>query len=160
MAKSKKRPKKNKKKGKGINYCNMRCPYCGSTVIYRSAEGIYVDNRNNTMLYVCKNYPECDAYVRVHAGTRIPVGSLANRKLRTMRMQAHEYFDQLYQSNLMSKRDAYRWLAYLIDAPISEAHIGHLSEYYCRIVIDECRKLLARKQSTKFEVYIPEKENE
>ena len=55
----------------------MRCPYCGSPVELRSADGIYQDNRRGTWLYVCRNYPQCDAYVRVHAGTDIPVGTMA-----------------------------------------------------------------------------------
>ena len=65
-----------KKKRKGFNRSSMRCPYCGSPVIYRSADGIYRDNSRGTMLYVCSHYPECDAYVRVHTGTNIPVGSI------------------------------------------------------------------------------------
>lgn len=65
-----------KKKRKGFNRTSMRCPYCGSPVIYRSADGIYRDNSRGTMLYVCSHYPECDAYVRVHTGTNIPVGSI------------------------------------------------------------------------------------
>ena len=68
-----------KKKRKGFNRSSMRCPYCGSPVIYRSADGIYRDNSRGTMLYVCSHYPECDAYVRVHTGTNIPVGSMANQ---------------------------------------------------------------------------------
>ncbi len=145
-----------KKKGKGINYSKMRCPYCGGNVIFRSADGIYQDNSNNTMLYVCSHYPECDAYVRVHEGTRIPVGVMADKKLRALRKEAHEYFDQLYQSGLMTKQEAYHWLAYLLSAPISQAHIGYLGEYYCRVVIEECKKQLYRKKSTHFEVYVPE----
>lgn len=135
---------KNKKKRKGFNASGMRCPYCGSTVVYRSADGIYRDNSKGAMLYVCTNYPECDAYVRVHAGTNIPVGSLANHELRTLRRTAHHYFDQLHQSGYMSKQDAYQWLADLIAAPLSEAHIGHLGEYYCKCVIEESRKILDR----------------
>ena len=101
------------------------------------------------MLYVCSHYPQCDAYVRVHAGTKIPVGSLANHELRTFRRTAHQYFDQLYQSGYMSKQDAYQWLADLISAPLSEAHIGHLGEYYCKQVIEESRRLLGRYQGQK-----------
>lgn len=131
-----------KKKRKGVNASQMRCPYCGSPVVYRSADGIYHDNRNDTMLYVCSRYPECDSYVRVHAGTKIPVGSLANHELRSLRRTAHHYFDQLYECGYMSKQEAYQWLADLIMAPLSEAHIGHLGEYYCKQVIEESRKLL------------------
>ena len=35
---------KNKKKKKGMNYTSMKCPYCGSIVEYRSANGIYKEN--------------------------------------------------------------------------------------------------------------------
>ena len=129
--------KKQKKKRKGFQAGSMRCPYCGNPVTYRSADGIYHDNSKNTMLYVCSHYPECDAYVRVHAGTNIPVGSLANHELRSLRRTAHHYFDQLHQSGMMSKQDAYQWLADLISAPLSEAHIGYLGEYYCSQVIKE-----------------------
>lgn len=71
------------------NPAAMRCPYCGSPVILRSADGIYRENANGTMLYVCKRYPVCDAYVRTHPGTSRPVGTLANRELRSLRREAH-----------------------------------------------------------------------
>ena len=106
--------KNKKKKRKGFQAGSMRCPYCGSPVIFRSADGIYHDNSKGMMLYVCSHYPQCDAYVRVHVGTNIPVGSLANHELRTLRRTAHQYFDQLHQSGYMSKQDAYQWLADLI----------------------------------------------
>lgn len=144
--------KQTKKKRKGLDINRMRCPYCGSPVIYRSADGIYHDNSKGAMLYVCSHYPECDAYVRVHAGTNIPVGTLANHELRTLRRTAHHYFDQLYQSGMMSKQDAYQWLADLICAPLSEAHIGYLGEYYCKQVIEESRKLLERQRSRKMRI--------
>ena len=135
---------KNKKKRKGLTYGQMRCPYCGKPVVYRSADGIYKDNSRDTMLYVCSDYPRCDAYVRVHAGTNIPVGTLANHELRTLRRTAHHYFDQLYQSGIMTKQDAYQWLADQISAPLSQAHIGYLGEYYCKQVIEQSRKILNR----------------
>lgn len=139
--------KKQKKKRKGLNYRQMRCPYCGSSVVYRSADGIYHDNSKNTMLYVCSHYPECDSYVRVHQGTNIPVGSMANHELRTLRRTAHYYFDQLYRSGYMTKQDAYQWLSDLISAPISQAHIGYLGDYYCKQVIEQSRRLLKNKSA-------------
>ena len=76
---------KNNKKRKGFNFSRMRCPYCGNSVVYRSADGIYRDNSRKTMLYVCSHYPECDAYVRVHEGTNIPVGNLLQCRLHRRR---------------------------------------------------------------------------
>lgn len=140
---------KKQKKRKGFNLRQMRCPYCGSTVIYRSADGIYHNNSKGIMLYVCSHYPECDSYVRVHAGTNIPVGSLANHELRTLRRTAHHYFDQLYKSGCMTKQDAYQWLADLIGAPLSQAHIGYLGKYYCKQVIEESCRLLNKSSKTK-----------
>ena len=87
-----------KKKRRGAGNIPMRCPYCGSPVVLRSADGIYHDNRRGTWLYVCRNYPQCDAYVRVQPGTDIPVGTMADRKLRALRAEAHRYFDRLYKS--------------------------------------------------------------
>lgn len=137
---------KKNKKSQGKQRGSMRCPYCGSPVVFRSADGIYYDNSREVMLYVCSKYPECDAYVRVHVGTKIPVGTLANHELRTLRRMAHRYFNQLYLSGIMSKRDAYRWLGDLIGAPQSEAHIGYLGEYYCGQVIEKSQKLLELKR--------------
>lgn len=90
-----------------------------------------------------------------NTGTTIPVGSLANHELRTLRRTAHQYFDQLYLSGMMSKQDAYQWLADLLSAPLSKAHIGYLGEYYCKVVIEESRKMLQKrgnKKVPKFEV--------
>ena len=46
----------------------------------------------------------------------------------------------------MGKQEAYNWLAGVISAPLSQAHIGYLGEYYCQVVIDESKKLLERRQ--------------
>ena len=81
--------------------------------------------------------------IRTHPGTNRLIGTLANRELRSLRHEAHRYFDRLYLSGLMSKEQAYEWLACLIQAPMSEAHIGYLGEYYCRRVVDASRTMLA-----------------
>ena len=132
------------KKKSRMDPSRMRCPHCGSTMLLRSADGIYKDNPRHAMLYVCKQYPKCDTYVRTHPGTTIPVGTPANRELRLLRNEAHKHFDRLYLSGMMSKQDAYRWLANQLQAPMSQAHIGYLSEYYCKQVIQASRELLQR----------------
>lgn len=131
-----------KQQKRGARIEAPRCPYCGSHSVLRSADGIYKDNSNGAMLYVCKNYPKCDSYVRVHPGTRIPMGTLANGELRALRMEAHRHFNQLYMSGIMSKQDAYQWLSAVLAAPMSQTHIGYLGEYYCRLVIEESKKVL------------------
>ncbi len=120
----------------------VRCPYCGGKVQLKSADGIYKDNSKNIMLYVCSNYPECDAYVRTHAGTSIPAGIMANCTLRKLRIAAHKNFDIICKNGIMCKRDLYLWLANLLNVPLSQAHISFLGEYYCRLVIDESQKII------------------
>lgn len=123
-----------------------RCPYCGSPIVLRSADGIYRDNSADTMLYVCSKYPACDAYVRVLHGTRTPVGTLANGSLRALRREAHQYFDRLYLTGIMSRKEAYEWLAGMLQAPLSQTHIGYLGEYYCRQVIEESKRMLENRR--------------
>ena len=130
------------KRKKKTAKCAPRCPYCGAVSQLRSAEGIYIDNSKNAMLYVCRNYPSCDAYVRVHPGTTIPMGTLANRKVRALRAEAHKYFNQIYLRGIMSREDAYEWLSHMLGLPIKDTHIGQMGEYYCQKVIEESRKLL------------------
>ena len=133
---------KGRKKQK-VNHAAPQCPYCGAMTHLRSADGIYLDNSRNTMLYVCKNYPQCDSYVRVHPGTTIPLGTVANKKLRFLRNEAHRYFNQIYYQGIMSKQEAYRWLSELLGLPMASTHIGMMGEYYCQQVIDACQKILA-----------------
>ena len=140
---------RSRNKRKGINAIpgmrSGRCPYCGSHVILRSADGIYKENNAGTMLYACSKYPACDAYVRVLPGAKMPVGSLANGSLRVLRRETHLYFDRLYQTGAMSRNEAYEWLAWTLQIPLSQAHIGYLGEHYCRRVIDECKRLLDKR---------------
>lgn len=140
---------KHKSKRKGIEKSAPRCPYCGSHTIYRSADGIYRENTRNEMLYVCKNYPRCDSYVRVQPGTRIPLGTVANRELRELRIEAHRQFDKLHKRGYMSKHDAYQWLGGVLGVSAREAHIGQLSMLSCNLVIREAKKQVEWYQQKK-----------
>lgn len=66
------------------------------------------------MAYVCSRYPDCDSFVMAHAKTLKPMGSLAGPELRRLRYNAHKEFNRLYQSGIMSKRDAYQWLGMIV----------------------------------------------
>ena len=123
----------------------VRC-HCGWPAILRSAEGICKTHRPSAMVYVCSNYPACNSFVMAHPGTQEPMGTLATPELRRLRYEAHQQFDQLHRSGMMTRQQAYRWLAYMVQAPMAHAHIGHLGEYYCKVVIRESRRLLAKYQ--------------
>lgn len=100
------------------------------------------------MAYVCIRYPRCDSYVMAKPDTLEPMGDLAGPELRRLRRAAHISFNRIYESGLMTKRDAYRWLANVAQAPMNHAHISHLGEYYCQVVIQESEKLLASRMNS------------
>ena len=76
------------------------------------------------MAYVCSRYPDCDSFVMAHAKTLKPMGSLAGPELRRLRYNAHKEFNRLYQSGIMSKRDAYQWLGMIVQAPMAHATLA------------------------------------
>ena len=107
----------------------IRCPYCGGTAILRDASFVYGTHSHGGQVYVCSHYPSCNSYVGVHPGTKIPKGTLANRELRQKRIQAHRIFDQIWQQGILSKPEAYRWVADKFCLTDKQAHIGQFSNY-------------------------------
>lgn len=120
----------------------MKCPYCGAEVSLKDAQFIYHTNKSKNWgkVWVCDNYPNCDAYVGCHPGTTIPLGRLANARLRTLKAEAHKQFDPLWKSGLMSRRSAYKWLSDMLDIPVEDCHIGMFDVSMCQKVIHLCRK--------------------
>lgn len=120
----------------------MKCPYCGSEVELKDASFVYSTNKAKSWgsVWVCSNYPACDAYVGCHPGTTVPLGRLANARLRTLKKEAHKQFDPLWKSGLVSRREAYQWLAKMMDISIDECHIGMFDIKQCQRVIHLCRE--------------------
>lgn len=121
------------------------CPYCGAsaelvdgTVIYPHREDLATKR-----FWDCRR---CDAYVGCHDGTAKPLGRLANKELRGMKMQAHGAFDPLWRSGEMGRQEAYAWLAEALGIPPEECHIGMMAVDRCRAVVAACKaRAFARK---------------
>ncbi len=120
----------------------IRCPYCGRSAVLRKASYVYKEKALDEYLYVCAGYPECDAYVGVHAGTMRPKGTLANGDLRHKRIETHRLFDSIWKYGILSRKEAYRWMQDIFCLPSSQAHIGQFSDYRCDRLKDECRRVL------------------
>ena len=120
--------------------------HCGRPAVLRNGKEISEKLRDGEKVYVCSNFPACNSFVLAYPDTLKPMGTLAGLELRRLRYEAHREFDKLHQTGLMSRKQAYQWLAYVVSAPISHAHIGHLEEYYCKRVIEESKKFLQRRQ--------------
>ena len=120
----------------------MKCPYCGAEVVLKDASYVYHTHKSEKWgkVWVCSNFPKCSAYVGCHKGTSLPLGRLANERLRTLKMEAHKQFDPIWKSGLMSRKQAYGWLANMLHIPFEECHIGMFDIKMCQKVIHLCRK--------------------
>ena len=113
----------------------LTCPHCDSVAILTSTEVIWRTFAPEA-LYLCPAYPGCDTYVRCHAGTNRPLGSLAGPRLRRLRKDAHAVFDPLWnQPGTLFGRDfAYQVAGDVLG--VRDFHIGNLDEPGCRAFID------------------------
>lgn len=125
-----------------IKQPEVKCPYCGRMAVLRDASYVYKENALDKYLYICSGYPECDAYVGVHAGSLRPKGSLANGDLRHKRIETHRLFDAIWKNGIFSRKEAYRWIQDTFSLNSSQAHIGQFSDYRCDCLMNECRKVL------------------
>ena len=120
----------------------ITCPYCGGVAVLREGTYVYGERSKVEKLYVCSNYPECDSYVGVHRGTIVPLGTMADGNLRNKRIRTHKLFDQIWKSNLMTRKEAYRWMEYVMGIPKNTGHIANFSDYRCDFLMDKCRQTL------------------
>lgn len=127
----------------------LKCPYCGAEAMLESSTVVY--KRDFGMIYICSNYPGCDAYVGVHKGTYKPLGRLADKELRYWKMKAHEYFDVLWKAKAITRRKvkpgykrkharsaAYKWLAKELGIKKKRCHIGNFDVETCQQVAEIC----------------------
>lgn len=119
----------------------MKCPYCGGGVKLVSSSVVYHSFNKGQKMWVCENYPKCDAYVGCHPNTEVPLGRLANKKLRSLKSEAHRQFDPMWKSGYMTRDNAYKWLAKEMCLTSKECHIGKFDNEMCKRAIEICRKV-------------------
>ena len=56
-------------------------------------------------------------------------------------MEAHKAFNWMWNSGLMSKRQAYRWMQAKLGLPEEQAHIAKFGEYMCDQLIAICMQV-------------------
>jgi hypothetical protein len=116
----------------------MKCPYCDKPAKLVTGSKIYPHRVDlfSKKFYLCES---CDAYVGCHKSTDKPLGRLANKELRALKMKAHEAFDPRWRSGEMTRSDAYAWLAGELGVSKSNCHIGMFDEVMCQAVINVCK---------------------
>ena len=114
---------------------NVICPYCGAKAELKDSAILY-RGRSYGKVYLCSNYPTCDAYCGVHKGTDVPLGRLANAELREWKKRAHAAFDPLWKTGGISRKRAYAIASDIMGKPVDETHIGMFD-------VQECKDLIA-----------------
>ena len=112
---------------------NIKCPYCGADTVFVDDSIVY--GQSFGMIYLCKNYPECDAHVGVHKGTNVPKGRLANKELREYKKVVHSIVDNFWRDGIMTRREFYAWMAKQMQMPEEEAHVAMFDVEQCQKAI-------------------------
>lgn len=114
------------------------CSYCGSQVVCVSTKEFY-GRDYGAHVYKCTG---CDAYVGTHKGTKNPLGTLANKELRELRMKAHAVFDPCWKNKHMQRKSAYRRLQDFMGTERELTHIAMFNEEQCRKVIEGFKRFV------------------
>ncbi|MBS9810628.1 hypothetical protein J4H70_17795 [Vibrio alginolyticus] len=112
------------------------CPYCGSEARLVKGDVIYPHRKDlaKKNFYLCENGHE-RAYVGCHGYSIVPLGRLADSKLRADKSAAHAAFDPIWKNGSMKRGEAYKWLADKLGIDKESCHIGLFDRVTCRKVI-------------------------
>jgi hypothetical protein len=111
------------------------CPVCGSKPVLNSREAVGYGGQGSGKVWTCSNWPDCDTYVGCHRKTTIPLGTLADGELRSLRKRAHNAFDWSWKKGGMTRDGAYGLLMEELGLEENEAHIGMMDQEQCRQTI-------------------------
>ncbi|PVX36828.1 zinc-finger-containing protein [Janthinobacterium sp. 78] len=116
------------------------CPNCGAPVELINNSAIYAGRQFGEWPWVYKcTCKECDSYVGLHPFTAIPLGTLADARLRRARKQAKDAFNPMWQSGEMTRDAAYAWLAASLGiGDVNECHIGWFDVAMCARAVAVC----------------------
>lgn len=121
------------------------CDNCGS---------INIEQTKNDRIYgrIFGEWPEiyycndCRAAVGCHPNTLIPLGRMADRATRQLRKKLHDSFDPIWKSGLMSRSQAYYWLANELRISHDDCHVSWLSKELLKRAVEICRMYFAENE--------------
>lgn len=90
--------------------------------------------------YLCR---DCFAYVGLHPGTDLPLGTLADKPLREARKTCKKPFEQIWRDH-MTRTQAYAWLAEQLGLPAEECHFGLFDIALCKQARKACERYLEK----------------
>lgn len=126
------------------------CPYCGRVSVFRETSFHLYANRDFGPVWECS---PCRAWVGCHKGTKVPLGRLADAKLREAKRRAHAAFDPLWIKKMQlegckkgrARGKGYVWLAHQLGINVKDCHIGMFDVAQCERVVEVCTNPEARR---------------
>ena len=109
------------------------CPYCSRPAVLtrRRIPG----EAHQEFFWVC--HP-CDARIKAHFKSKMPMGKMANKALRLRRISAHRAFDVKWLFN-GNRSKAYRELSEHLELSSADCHIANFDTDMCKRVIAYAR---------------------
>ena len=117
----------------------MKCPYCKQEAEWVENKEVYgVNYGRSYMIWLCR---DCDAYVGCHKNTKKAYGSLANKHLRHLRVEAKNLFIQKFLGGDWHcpkhvKEKAYAHIKGYLGRSKNRTHFGKFREETCIKLID------------------------
>lgn len=107
---------------------DVACPECGSAM--RLRQDSYFTGR----FYGCTHFPFCRGTRRANADGSLREAPMTEG-IKEARIAAGRAFDSLWQSNAMSRGEAYTWMQKAMGLTHRQAHIGLFR-------IEQCQRLI------------------
>lgn len=113
------------------------CRYCGECVGLVCNSEIYNGRTYGDWpyAYLCSG---CRAYVGLHPDTDVPLGTLANDRLRKDRNLSKDMFHKFKENRGLTRTLAYEWLAAQMGIPVAECHFGWFEHEQCAQALRVC----------------------
>lgn len=104
--------------------------HCGHPIEIAHHTQVYAQEYSDwPWLYRCEH---CDAHVGMHPFTNIPLGTLADKKLREFRKSCKPSFDALWREGTLTRKEAYALLADHLQIELNDCHFALFNEAQCQ----------------------------
>lgn len=117
-----------RKPGKKVKSSGLKCPECGSAMVRR------IQRSTGDPFWGCSAFPNCRATHGAHPDGR-PLGRPGTKEEKRKRIEAHDWFDRLWKTGIMSRPKAYQWMQTALVMTPKQAHIGLFGVAECDALI-------------------------
>ncbi len=118
------------------------CPYCHKPAKCEDSSVIY--GKSFGWIWICRCLHKY-SYVGCHGKSKRPLGTLANHATRIARKRATAALNSVRRASLMTRQEAYIWLAGILMKSEEQSHIAMSDTEQCMQIIAACKAREAAK---------------